>query len=76
MTVDPYTLPGEFKLLASLKFYDTSAADYAGELVFIAERCRRTGPVDVGSRAADFGTFGFDFAVENRGAGDVVVCFP
>lgn len=76
MTVDPYSLPGEFKLLASLKFYDTFAADYAGELVFIAKRCRRTGPVDVGSRAAEFGTFGFDFAVENRNAGDVVVCFP
>jgi hypothetical protein len=76
MTVDPYSLPGEFKLLASLKFFDTYAADYTGELVFIAERCRRTGPVDVGSRAADFGTFGFDFAVENRNPGDVVVCFP
>ncbi len=76
ITVDPYALPGEFKLLASLKSYDTYAAGYSGDLVFIAERCRRTGPVDVGSRVGAFGTFGFDFAVENRNSGDVVVCFP
>ncbi len=76
LLVSPFALPTEFKLLASLKLFDTNANEYEGELVFTAEHCRRTGPLAVGSRVGEFGSFGFEFAVENRIAGDVAVYFP
>ncbi len=76
LSIDPYTLPGSFKLLASLKVYDTYGADYAGEIVAVAEKCRRTGPVEMGSRVGEFGSFGFDFAVENRNPDDLALYFP
>jgi hypothetical protein len=76
LVVSPFALPGEFKLLAGLKLYGTGANEYEGDLVFAAERCRRTGPLAVGSRVGQFGSFGFEFAVENRVPGDVAVYFP
>jgi hypothetical protein len=76
LSIDPYTLPGSFKLLASLKAYDTYGADYAGEIVAIAEKCRRSGPVELGSRVGEFGSFGFDFTVENRNPDDLALYFP
>ncbi|MCP4231266.1 MAG: hypothetical protein GY771_14110 [bacterium] len=76
LSIDPYKLPGSFKLLASLKAYDTYGADYAGEIVAVAEKCRRSGPVEMGSRVGEFGSFGFDFTVENRNPNDLVLNFP
>jgi len=50
MVVSPFVLPAEFKLLAALKLYDTGVNEYGGELVFVAEHCRRAGALAVGSR--------------------------
>jgi len=76
VVVSPFALPAEFKLAAALKLYDTAVNEYAGELVATAEHCRRTGPLAVGARAGQFGSFGFEFAVENRAPGDLVLYFP
>jgi hypothetical protein len=76
LSIDPFALPGSFKLLASLKVYDTCGGDYAGEIVAVAEKCRRSGPVEMGSRVGEFGSFGFDFSVENRNPDDLVLNFP
>lgn len=76
VVVSPFALPAEFKLIAALKLYDTGANEFAGELVAAAEHCRRTGPLAVGARAGQFGSFGFEFAVENRTPGDLVIYFP
>jgi len=76
LSIDPYALPGSFKLITSLKAYDTNSADYSGDVVFVASKCRRSGPIEVGSRVGEFGTFGFDFTVENRSQDDVVLYFP
>lgn len=76
LSIDPYALPGSFKLLASLKAYDTYGADYTGEIVAIAEKCRRSGAVELGSRVGEFGSFGFDFTVENRNPDDLALYFP
>jgi hypothetical protein len=76
VVVNPFNSPAEFKLLATLSLYDGGDGLYERELILAAERCRRTGPLAPGSHAADSGSFGFEFAVENRVPGDVVVYFP
>lgn len=76
LVVSPFALPGAFKLVGAVKLFDGGANDYAGELVVVAQSCRRTGPLVVGARAGDVASFGFDFALENRVPGDVAVYFP
>ncbi len=76
VVVSPFNSPAEFKLLAALRLYDGADNLYERELILAAERCRRTGPLRGGTGAAAFGSFGFEFAVENRVPGDVAVHFP
>jgi len=76
VVVSPFSAPGAFKLLATLRLYDGDDGLYERELVLAAERCRRTGQLKAESAAAEPGSFGFSFAVENRVPGDVVVHFP
>jgi hypothetical protein len=72
VVVSPFSAPGAFKLLATLRLYDGDDGLYERELVLAA----RTGPLAAESPAAEPGSFGFAFAVENRVPGDVVVHFP
>jgi len=53
-----------------------SSSLYDRELVLVAERCRRTGPLASGPAGGEFGSLGFEFAVDNRAPGDVVAYFP
>ncbi|HUU56054.1 MAG TPA: hypothetical protein VMW93_01815 [bacterium] len=76
LVLNPFTAAGEFKLLATLKLSEAEGNLYERELMLAAERCRRTGPLAAGPADGDFGSFGFEFAVENRAAGDVTLYFP
>ncbi len=76
LVLNPFNLPGEFKLLADLTLFDAASSLYDRELVLVAERCRRAGPLASGPAGGEFGSLGFEFAVDNRAPGDVVAYFP
>jgi hypothetical protein len=74
LVLSPGAGAGEFKLLAALELGGAATHLYERELILAAARCRRTGPLAAAEGECD--AFGFEFAVENRLAGDVTLYFP
>jgi len=75
IVLSPQGLPTRFKLVGSLNLYEQAEGE-SGDLVIIAERCVRTGPLAVGASVGEYGRFGFEFALENVVAGDITLYLP